>query len=193
MHACTHQPRRAPPTRIPHAVSRKVSRIEGRHLGGVKLPDTCLAVIMDCLVDQLEPGGVWGPGLVARDLANAALVSGWVLVCIGWSVVELQAAAGSRAHLNASHVPSTSLNTRQVCGDFYTAAKRGFAALAARATSDLNQRTPDRRPASVSLYSLPGALGWDVWDTVASDPTGKSLKLPDLKAAAKQLKLKVGA
>lgn len=46
---------------------------EERH-GSVSLPDTCLARIMTCLADSLEPGGLRGPSAVAKDLATAALV-----------------------------------------------------------------------------------------------------------------------
>lgn len=45
------------------------------HRGGVRLPDAALECIMEKLADSLEPGGVYGPGLVARDIANASLVS----------------------------------------------------------------------------------------------------------------------
>lgn len=38
------------------------------------LPDTCLACIMTCLADTLEPGGLRGPSAVAADLARAAEV-----------------------------------------------------------------------------------------------------------------------
>jgi hypothetical protein len=47
---------------------------EERH-GSVCLPDTCLARIMTCLADSLEPGGLRGPSAVVKDLATAALVS----------------------------------------------------------------------------------------------------------------------
>jgi hypothetical protein len=42
--------------------------------GSVALPDTCLARIMTCLADTLEPGGLRGPSAVAADLARAAEV-----------------------------------------------------------------------------------------------------------------------
>lgn len=49
------------------------------------LPDTCLARIMTCLADSLEPGGLRGPSAVAADLARAAEVreAGGGAVC-GW-------------------------------------------------------------------------------------------------------------
>eukprot|EP00775_Hariotina_reticulata_P012518 gene12518-12652_t len=45
---------------------------QARH-GSVPLNDEVLAKIMTCLVNFLEPEGVWGPSLVARDLAAVAL------------------------------------------------------------------------------------------------------------------------
>jgi hypothetical protein len=38
------------------------------------LPDSVLDMVMAGLAACLEPGGVYGPSLVARDLANASLV-----------------------------------------------------------------------------------------------------------------------
>ncbi|GBF96945.1 hypothetical protein Rsub_09025 [Raphidocelis subcapitata] len=38
------------------------------------LPEEVLAAVFDRLVAGLEPGGVWGPGLVAQQLANASMV-----------------------------------------------------------------------------------------------------------------------
>jgi hypothetical protein len=46
--------------------------------GDVKLPDAVLQIIVGCLA-AFEPGGVRGPSMVARDLANAALVSATVM------------------------------------------------------------------------------------------------------------------
>jgi hypothetical protein len=40
----------------------------------VLLPDSVLGMVMASLASCLEPGGVYGPSLVARDLANASLV-----------------------------------------------------------------------------------------------------------------------
>jgi hypothetical protein len=47
-----------------------------RRRGTSALPADVLLTIFECLVAGLEPGGVWGPSLVVRDLANAALVRG---------------------------------------------------------------------------------------------------------------------
>ena len=48
---------------------------EEKH-GSVKLPDTCLCRIMECLVEGLEPGGLRGPSAVAADLGAVSLVGG---------------------------------------------------------------------------------------------------------------------
>lgn len=47
------------------------------------LPDSVLDMVMARLASCLEPGGVYGPSLVARDLANASLVglSGLLACC----------------------------------------------------------------------------------------------------------------
>jgi hypothetical protein len=42
--------------------------------GASPLPEEVLALVFDRLVADLEPGGVWGPGLVAWQLASASLV-----------------------------------------------------------------------------------------------------------------------
>jgi hypothetical protein len=47
---------------------------EGRH-GSLLLPDTCLAHIMACLARTVERGGLRGPSCVAKELAQASLVS----------------------------------------------------------------------------------------------------------------------
>lgn len=41
----------------------------------VDLPENVLELVMSFLAHELEPGGVVGPSIVARNLANAALVS----------------------------------------------------------------------------------------------------------------------
>jgi hypothetical protein len=53
--------------------ARSSSDAEVKH-GDVKLPDAVLQTIIGCLA-AFEPDGVRGPCMVARDLANAALVS----------------------------------------------------------------------------------------------------------------------
>jgi hypothetical protein len=58
---------------LPHKV--------GRH-GSLLLPDTCLANVMACLADTLEPGGLRGPSCVAQELAQASLVSGLLLLLL---------------------------------------------------------------------------------------------------------------
>jgi hypothetical protein len=42
--------------------------------GASPLPEEVLALVFDRLLADLEPGGVWGPWLVARQLASASLV-----------------------------------------------------------------------------------------------------------------------
>eukprot|EP00775_Hariotina_reticulata_P002043 gene2043-2365_t len=74
---------RAATARERRAAGREASRVtvsyfqshatKARH-GSMPLPDMALANIMTHLVNFLEPAGVWGPSLVARDLAAVALV-----------------------------------------------------------------------------------------------------------------------
>jgi hypothetical protein len=47
---------------------------EERH-GSLLLPDTCLANVMACLADTIEPGGLRGPSCVAQELVQASMVS----------------------------------------------------------------------------------------------------------------------
>jgi hypothetical protein len=42
--------------------------------GCCALPDSAVQLIMQFLVQTLEPGGLRGPGIVARDIAAAAHV-----------------------------------------------------------------------------------------------------------------------
>jgi hypothetical protein len=78
----------------------------------------------------------------------------------------------------------------QACWDFYHAARHGFQALA-EATGSLQQRPPSEHVQSkalLDLAALPGPAklgGWVFWDSVVQQPT--SLKLPQLKDAARQL------
>ncbi|GBF96946.1 hypothetical protein Rsub_09026 [Raphidocelis subcapitata] len=55
--------------------------------GASPLPESVLAAVFDRLVADLEPGGVWGPGLVAQQLANASMV------CWDWYHAAKQAFA----------------------------------------------------------------------------------------------------
>jgi hypothetical protein len=57
----------------------------------VLLPDSVLDMVMASLASCLEPGVVYGPSLVARDLANASLVRQAVLACCCCSVLLLLA------------------------------------------------------------------------------------------------------
>lgn len=45
--------------------------------GGVRLPDAALESVMALLAASMEPEGVWGPSLAARDMASASLVR-WI-------------------------------------------------------------------------------------------------------------------
>ncbi|GBF96939.1 hypothetical protein Rsub_09019 [Raphidocelis subcapitata] len=49
------------------------ARARDKH-GASPLPEEVLAAVLDRLVADLEPGGVWGPGLVAQQLASASMV-----------------------------------------------------------------------------------------------------------------------
>jgi len=60
----------------PHAAQAQQQVQSSRVLA---LPESCLVNIMRCIAANLEPGGVYGPSLVAKDLASAALVS----ACMG--------------------------------------------------------------------------------------------------------------
>jgi len=80
----------------------------------------------------------------------------------------------------------------QVCWDFYHAAKLGFRALAEEAGARLQQqrRLNGVKADPILYYSLlPGDRTWEFWDQVVSAPA--SLKLPDLKDAARTLRVKV--
>jgi hypothetical protein len=49
--------------------------IEVDQYGETKLPDNVLVHVMVCLAKTREPGGLRGFACVAKDLANASLVS----------------------------------------------------------------------------------------------------------------------
>lgn len=51
-----------------------LNSLEG-HASQVDLPENVLELVMSHIAHALEPGGVVGPSIVARNLANAALVS----------------------------------------------------------------------------------------------------------------------
>lgn len=47
----------------------------------MRLPQEAVARVMELLAAGLEPGGVYGPGCVARDIANTSLVGCFVCWC----------------------------------------------------------------------------------------------------------------
>ncbi|GBF94251.1 hypothetical protein Rsub_06521 [Raphidocelis subcapitata] len=131
------------------------ARARDKH-GASPLPEEVLAAVFDRLVADLEPGGVWGPRLVAQQLAAASMV----------------------------------------CWDWYHAAREAFTKLADAIDQRLDQVVPTReqfRRAGCEAdpwASVPGALDWGVWDALVAAPA--ELKLPQLKEAAKALRVPAG-
>jgi hypothetical protein len=63
------------------------------------LPDSVLDMVMARLASCLEPGGVYGPSLVARDLANASLVRPFACLLLLLLLLLLTAVMHAEAYL----------------------------------------------------------------------------------------------
>jgi hypothetical protein len=79
------QARRLDPPAKPEAAILKFAAAPAARVSAqgtqVLLPDSVLDMVMERLASCLEAGGVYGPSLVARDLANASLVRHALVAC----------------------------------------------------------------------------------------------------------------